>query len=626
MLACEPQLLYARREVFLPAKLESAFAAACLSLCCLCNVHLYAESSVASENVSEITIWGERRDAPGIGEQRADLQVPRAALADALAFSLPVHVRDFGGALQPSYLWPHGADPKQTSVWLDGLPLQSAMAPAFDLSLLSPAILAAAVLCQGNGEGGHRLDLATSQSNQDGWCVQNRFGSEATLEQFAQANIGLHGQRAQLVVERRVTAGDYLFWHNHNTVSNLFDDYLARRENNQAQQLTVLIETDMPLIGLQSVTLWQTWLERGLPGSTVFPSDSAFESHEVGLFGGVLNLYGQPLTLWYGRHRYAMNDSEGDLTGVPSVFENIDQRLGARAAQTEGWPFSWQLEHEVLQASAYGNPQRLTASLEFEPRYELGGAALAPLMGLGYDSTTGTEWRSGLGVTWPFFLGGQMALQAATHYRMPSFGELYFDEGLIQGNPLLKPEQGWQWQGNVRGAWSALPVLGSAKVEARCYQQYMHDLVQWANPGGFRFKSVNVGQAQLKGIEGTVEIVPWNAGRLTWQGAWASAMDVETGVALPGRPDTQQRLAFEQALAQTLCRGEYVFESGTVFASGSTAHLNNRSIFNVMTEMPLARQSQGYAQVSNIFDAPQQDMFGYPLPGRTFMTGIKTNL
>jgi hypothetical protein len=33
-----------------------------------------------------------------------------------------------------------------------------------------------------------------------------------------------------------------------------------------------------------------------------------------------------------------------------------------------------------------------------------------------------------------------------------------------------------------------------------------------------------------------------------------------------------------------------------------------------------------HAQISNLFDAPQQDMFGYPLPGRTWLLGVKTEI
>ena len=583
------------------------------------SVWLWAQAPTADESV---TIWGERPQAILRYHDQVNLSEPAQALGQTLEQDLALHVRDFGSALQSSYLQVRGLDAKNLTVMINDVPFQSAFAPALDLSLLPPGLFGLATLKYQRDQGGQQLDLNQAAADTGIFTVRQEVGGS---QYFLQS---LHAAWAtsNVAITRRVSQGDYAFTNNRNTFYNLADDFYATRTNNDAAQIAlvgnVALASDGPC---QALHLLYSDTNRGVPGSLSFPSDTAREHHALAQVSVDGQWLGHHHTFWYGRHDYSFSDLDGDLTGIATQLAMLDQRVGFHLASDSGLSPEVTVEQEALQSDSYRNPRRVWAMASVQPKLSwLQGTLLPCLWGSHYSDVPDT-WGASLAYLGSVMNWGTVRVGVGSMGRAPSFGELYFDQGLIQGNPDLRPEQGWQWDAAIEANWLSCNEFTGIQGKISYYQIYQNDLIQWVYPGGFRMKSLNVAEAQLKGLETKLALADLMGMRLEWKSAYTSAIDGATGLGLAGRPTMEQRLSVEKECFGWLTRTSYIYESGTAFASGSSAQINNRSVVNLGADGSCGDHAQIYFKVDNLLDAPQQDMFGFPLPGRTFLTGIKLN-
>ncbi len=104
-------------------------------------------------------------------------------------------------------------------------------------------------------------------------------------------------------------------------------------------------------------------------------------------------------------------------------------------------------------------------------------------------------------------LHGPWTLRASsgTVYRVPTFTDLYYLDPANQGNPDLRPEQGWAWDAGVElveGPWQASVVY---------FERHETDLIDWARPvGGSVWQVLNIAEGTARGVEARAA---WRASR-----------------------------------------------------------------------------------------------------------------
>ena len=170
---------------------------------------------------------------------------------------------------------------------------------------------------------------------------------------------------------------------------------------------------------------------------------------------------------------------------LESAYEDIDSR-GLRAG-------AWQ--------DALGSHVRRRVSVALEVdrnggpgRWQLGGRM---------DGREGFLPRYSGTAAAAVDLTGRLAIRGSlgSMFRVPTFTELYYVSAANLGNPDLRPEKGWAWEGglDLRGdAWS---------VRTSYFERHERDLIDWARPREWTtedappWQVLNVAEARVRGIE-----------------------------------------------------------------------------------------------------------------------------
>lgn len=192
---------------------------------------------------------------------------------------------------------------------------------------------------------------------------------------------------------------------------------------------------------------------------------------------------------------------------LPKQFGNITAGIARTWVQSNA--ALYQGKHNTLNLAPYMQAdlrwKRLSASLgaRFE-QFEIDGKKESKTIyraGMSFEATSSTFIRSSFG----------------QGYRFPSIAERYISTtaGIIQvfPNPNLQSETGWNAELGIRqgvklGGWSGLVDIAYFHTE---YQNMVEfNFAQWAplnftNPfQSFGFKSVNIGDARISGIDGSI--------------------------------------------------------------------------------------------------------------------------
>jgi iron complex outermembrane receptor protein len=227
-------------------------------------------------------------------------------------------------------------------------------------------------------------------------------------------------------------------------------------------------------------------------------------------------------------------------------------------------------------------------------------------------------------------LAGPVALRASVGrtFRAPTFAELYLQQGLVDPNPALVPEQGLGGDGGV--VVDAAPVYASLGAHATLYR----DLVYYQQPGANRLMPFNAGKVLARGLEAEVATAP--APALLGLSVSASYTLLYTEI-LKGVPGTlgnqvphlaRHRLYARAAVAPDPAalhvEAHYV---GRQYADDANVHsIPAALLWNVGGSVRLLRNPslRLSLEVRNLLDdRDQQDAFGDPLPGRMVLVALR---
>ncbi len=228
-------------------------------------------------------------------------------------------------------------------------------------------------------------------------------------------------------------------------------------------------------------------------------------------------------------------------------------------------------------------------------------------------------------VSGAYWVASRVKLRAsASHaFRLADFTELYYSAPGTQGNPNLKPETSWSYEGGVQFA------LGhGATADAGVFNHHDHDVIDYAlsasAPAGTPAVAENLQNLNFTGAELSLR---WQLPRrqrieLSYTGIHSSeaplpgviyryvfSYPVNEGVAtwwsrLPGGADSRFRVAaVERYQTATFSQGAYP-----------------------LVEWTVGRQFQylkPYLQLTNLTNAKYQEIAGVAMPGRGWIAGLE---
>ncbi len=203
---------------------------------------------------------------------------------------------------------------------------------------------------------------------------------------------------------------------------------------------------------------------------------------------------------------------------------------------------------------------------------------------------------------------------ASGAFRLPTFTDLYYSDPANVGNPNLKAERAWSFEGGAHVNWQR------NTADVVIFRRYDRDNIDYVrNSASSIWRAANIDNLRFTGVEAA-----WR-----WQISSGQRLDV-TYAGLRG---------FQQALSgqQAKYLFAYPVHSGTLTWWGHlpqqvTTHLRTgvlqryRQDAYPLVELSIEREwthVKPYLQVNNAANAGYQEIPGVRLPGRSYIAGLE---
>jgi len=596
-------------------------------------------------------------------------------LAEALADSVGVQVRRFGGLGDFSTVSIRGSSAGQVQVYLDGVPLGRASNETVNLADLPldavdhvEVYRSATPLAFAQSGPGGVVNVVTRRPGDTpltGGSIS--YGSFATRK-VDLARSARTGDFDYLAFAHYLgSAGDFTFLNDLGTTANPADDRLERRRNNAFDlgDLTARLGW-RPAGGPLAVALTSDTFakEEGVPGAG---SVQARDAHLGTLRQlGHLDLdltpaAGLPLEAGGGAYvlheRQAFRDRGGQVALVPVDVEDETTAAGAQAL-VRGALGAHQVPGLLLAASheRFAERDRLAAGAEPErTRLRATVAAEDEVLALGerVSLVPGLRWEvfrddfpDAGGARVRDFLSPRLGLRVAPHpaltllanvgrwAREPNLSELFGTRGVIVGNPRLRPETAFNRDGGFRLAVPPRGPLAHAALEYAYFDNQIDDLIILVQNSQRVVRPENVTAADVRGHEVSLGGRLWERLGLAANYTHQQARDTGEvtflrGKQLPGRPADEAFARAELAwspvhplpLAPGLWPGRVFYEANVIADNfldrANVRRVGSRVLHDVGLELGLPLPGLRLTlEAKNAGDDRTRDALGFPLPGR----------
>lgn len=552
--------------------------------------------------------------------------------SDAVRSGAGAAVRDYANY---SSVGLRGANAEHTLVALDGVRQNSSQSGTFDLSTIALALAdrvevarGAASAVFGSGPVGGVVNVVTPEPD--------------SLAAQVSADVGSFGRRRlDFRHTNWVAPIGYLVAGELYSARNDFafidsSDSLRRLGNADTEREAVLAKGRFQsgphqanLLGELSTT------RRGVPGTTLYPSDSArrddyrgqviarYTAQPTGRLRTSLKAHAARNWQNYRDPQWGTNDTHRLSTGgaAAEVFWQTTSNIGVLGAV--------EYSGERLASTAVGSPSRGVLAGTFQFRVQVHGFDVTHM--LRYDRITSRAVladsivrRSTLAALSPKVMATYTGLRplemfsaVSRAFRAPSFNDLYWPEdAFTYGNPRLRPETGASYELGL----AAQPARG-VRASVNGFYSHLTDLIQWQPDSAFRFHPVNVQDASIVGVEldGRVEIGPAEL-RLsaTWNRARADSLALIYRPTLAGAARVGHRLPVAALAPRAWLAADY---TGPRFADpANTDTLEGYLLLDAGLELsprvgPLLLEFE--VGLRNLLDACYETTRGYPTPGRS---------
>lgn len=209
-------------------------------------------------------------------------------------------------------------------------------------------------------------------------------------------------------------------------------------------------------------------------------------------------------------------------------------------------------------------------------------------------------------------------------FKAPSLSERFETSFFNIGNPDLEAEESQSWE--VGADWD---LHRSVRLGGSYYETRIENLIEY---DFLALQNVNVGEAEIVGVEGYVEATPaaWAWLRLAY--AWTDARNGQTGAQLLRRPEHAWRLEarvtpaerMNLALSWTYVgeRVDVTYDDAGMFESGS-GEVEAYSVGALSATFDLDDRAQVFARIDNITDETYEQPAAFAGPPRGVFVGLR---
>ena len=441
-------------------------------------------------------------------------------VAELVSTAPGVAVNDYGGLGQLATASIRGSTADGVLVLLDGLPLNSAFGGGVDLSSIPRHWISRVEVIRGvegarfgAGALGGVLAVATRRPEAGAWSAEATGGSFGTWSAAADGAAGGEGWTLLGAAGADGTEGDFP-WTFDSTPNVPGGEEARIRKNNAARRAAGLAKLTAQAGGARVDALLQASggrREIAPPPDQGDPDGRDWQ--EDGRVLAMARISGMAPTSWLSLAARA--HGRLDLLDVSTAGVLSHQRGGEAGAQLEAaathgpgvLTATLEASGDLLQATGTG-PERARAALAAALADDLallgGRLSLVPAVRLEQTGPFG-GWSASLGGRVRLADGLALRAAAGRTFRVPSFAELYLQQGLVKPNPALAPEE-------ALGADGALVAEGRAGMASLgAYATLYRDLILYDRVSLGFLQPRNAGKALVSGLEAEAASAPIRA-------------------------------------------------------------------------------------------------------------------
>ncbi len=610
------------------------------------------------------------------------LQERFTSIPEILSETVGVKINRFGGLGDFSAISIRGSSSKQVLIYLDGFLLNNAQGGGTDLARVPLSQVKRIEIYRGSapirfgqvGIGGV-INIETKQAtHQTSASAQIQYGSFNT----SRFNTSLSSKPGKsdffIGLNHEESDNDFMFLNDKGTQFDLGDDTIEKRENNQFESLNLISKIGYDLSTKNRLNLYHNFLktDKGLPGLSRFQSKTAnlkAEEHRSSLRIDVNDLYGATtnlkLGLHYARKKEQFEDRNGEIginrQDTDNLTEHYEIRLNSEVLLGEAQTLKTLLQYKKerfrpfdnLSTDGLSTSRRATLTIGMEDQIAFFQDRLFLTPSILYDKVKsrfkGETFKTRIGGLLPptnekGFLTRQLGLFAqltntlslraniGRYLRPPSFFELFGDRGGTVNNPDLLPEKGLNRDIGLRYSKRFQGFVKKATVQAAYFNNVADNLIVFVQTSQFTARPENIGKSKTQGQElsGKLEIGTYLMieSNYTHQRA-INHSPRENGKILPGRPIHEVSSKMEWGSDHYDFFYTHDFTDQNFLDAQNQRNATSRHIHNLGVSIKSHQNNRSKKswsitlEAKNITDNTIEDVFGFPLPGRSYFITLQ---
>lgn len=564
-----------------------------------------------------------------------------------------IYVKDYGGEGGMKTISLRGTGAPQTSVLLNGIPLNFAQNGTIDLSTFPVNLFNSITIFRG---GNSALSGGNAQAGSINFGIQKLadIKSKFALKYGSFNYFGINGLTPVSLLSNKIifgaeydrSSGNYPF--NFNEFGNI-----ENKERNNSDYSSLHIYTLIPLSGKseENITVLYKNIDRGTPGAVVQnnvqSSDAQLKEEEIlALTNKNISIFGNDI-FWSGmvrvnKQNYSSSDitkylPKGNITYFSKDFYSdfkSDFNIADEKVESDLYLSYSSLNSDELEKSLYGFADKFSGGINFNWNYKI--IARSNLQ-ISTQLAAGTQYSSRSGwILSPFAgftvisteLNSILKLLYSYNFREPSFNELYY---LNYGNSDLKPERSHTFNSSL-----TIVPLDWVTLDFSGYYSIYRDLISSVPHSPISFSAENIDKSLNYGFESTVSINPIEKLKIDFNYTRQFAIDNNENSynykkTIPYVPEEIISGLIFYAPGNFLT-GADLTHSSFRYATADNSPLNFLPAYttvNIFTAYNFIFGDYNLRlrfDLKNIFDCEYSLVLNYPLLGRSFYLSISTEI